>query len=140
MGGCSGCGDTPPPSSPPPVNHPPCGCRSDAYLPVGGALRELRLSDCHLPAAPDMLAALGSLTLLSISMCDGFAEAQGRRSRRGWLKAVICTCRWPLRLPAAPGNLPFPPCFLSVRGAAQPAAGAEQAHQPRAAGARHRAF
>ena len=57
--------------------HHSVACRSDAYLPLGGALRELRLTDCHLLAAPDVLATLTSLTLLSIGMCANFAESQG---------------------------------------------------------------
>ncbi len=56
---------------------------SDLYIPLPdpggpGGLQELVLRDCHLPAAPDALASVaGSLTLLSICMCEGYAEQQG---------------------------------------------------------------
>lgn len=47
------------------------------YVPLGGALRELRLCDAHLPAAPEALASLApSLTLLSLGLCQGFSEVQ----------------------------------------------------------------
>ncbi|PRW60606.1 small GTP-binding [Chlorella sorokiniana] len=55
---------------------------SDLYIPLPdpggpGGLQELVLRDVHLPAAPEALGNLaGSLTLLSISMCEGYAEQQ----------------------------------------------------------------
>lgn len=64
---------------------------SDFFIPLpdpggGSGLRELVLRSCHLPAAPLALASLaGSLTLLSLGMCEGYAEQQGER-----LQVALC--------------------------------------------------
>ena len=52
---------------------------ADALLPLGagggGALRSLHLDRCHLASLAGLGAMGGSLTELSISLCEGFADS-----------------------------------------------------------------
>ena len=52
-------------------------------MPIGGGLRELAITACHLPAMPEALATLTTLTSLKLDVCQGYAEAAGDGTA-GW--------------------------------------------------------
>lgn len=59
-----------------------CQLRANACNRRRARLMLQVLRDCHLPAAPEALVNIaGSLTLLSIGMCEGYAEQQGEQKR-----------------------------------------------------------